>query len=153
MLNVIVGRYRGPDYIHCGRVYFDNKYKDEWLEEDFVKDIIRDIDQSELRGHCVISPILGQIPITDIAGGTKTVILMKYLPEKIYNGSSCGENCAKWIIEAAKDHDVTIRLGYPMPFDEVESFKIRILNTGEIATTPEEFFFAYMRATEVPYEG
>lgn len=78
--------------------YFDNNYQDEWMEDEKVKQIIRDIDKSELVDvHIVLSPVLGAIPVTQISGGAKAVILMLKMPELLVHGNSCGDNCADWI--------------------------------------------------------
>lgn len=55
--------------------YFNNNYQDEWMEDEEVKQIIRDIDSSELLNpQIVISPVLGAIPVTQISGGAKAVV-------------------------------------------------------------------------------
>ena len=46
--------------------YFNNNYQDEWFEDDLVKQIIKDIDLSDvLNAQIVISPVLGAIPDSD----------------------------------------------------------------------------------------
>ena len=63
--------------------YFNNNYQDEWLEDTLVKQMIRDIDNSEvLSAQVVLSPVLGAIPVTQISGGVKAVILMLKRPER-----------------------------------------------------------------------
>ena len=58
-------------------VYFNNRYENEWLEDPVVKQIVRDIDHSEiLSNRAVESAVLGIIPITRISGGAKALILM-----------------------------------------------------------------------------
>ena len=55
-------------------VYFNNRYEDEWLEDPVVKQIVRDIDHSEiLSNRAVESPVLGIIPLTRISGGDSGV--------------------------------------------------------------------------------
>ena len=77
------------------------------------------------------SPVLGKIPPTMLSGGTKTLLLMLNEPEKVFNASTCGDNCAKWILEIAKRQDLTINLGHLMDFGS-GYFEIEILNTGQI---------------------
>ena len=43
-------------------------------------------------------------------GGVKTLILMKNMPQKVFNASTCGDNCAKWILNIAQNQDITINL-------------------------------------------
>lgn len=99
--------------------YFDNNYQDEWMEDEKVKQIIRDIDKSELVDvHIVLSPVLGAIPVTQISGGAKAVILMLKMPEMLIHGNSCGDNCADWIARIGKMQDIHVHLTYPMRFPE-----------------------------------
>lgn len=98
-------------------VYFDNTYEDKWITSDFARAIIKDIDKSEVIGsHCIESPVLGAIPPTQLAGGTKTLLLMYFEPETIFNASTCGDNCAKWILQIAREKDITINLRHFMNF-------------------------------------
>lgn len=64
--------------------------------------MIQDVDKSTVLDSGVIdSPVMGKIPPTSLSGGVKTLILMKNEPEKIFNASACGDNCAKWILHLA----------------------------------------------------
>ena len=56
------------------------------------------------------SPIFGKIPPTGLSGGVKTLILVKFEKEKIFNASTCGDNCAKWLLKIAESEDQTINL-------------------------------------------
>lgn len=102
--------------------YFNNNFQDEWMEDELVKQIIRDIDGSDLiSAQIVLSPVLGAIPVTQISGGAKAVILMLKMPELLIHGNSCGDNCAEWITKVGKMQDINVHLTYPMRFpDDVE---------------------------------
>lgn len=73
-----------------------------------------------LGANCVQSPILGQVPPTSIAGGTKTLLLIYNEPGNVFNVSACGDNCAKWILEISKERDVVINLRYFMHFGLIQ---------------------------------
>ena len=63
MLHIIWGDYKGKNYIFDPNTYFDNAYEDEWLTDPLSKEIVRNIDRSELVGpNLVQSPVLGAIP-------------------------------------------------------------------------------------------
>lgn len=94
MLKIIFGEL--PEAIYNTDVYFGNTYEDTWVTASFAKDVIKDIDKSEvLSAYCIQSPILGQITPSQLSGGTKTLLLMYNEPERIFNASTCGDNCAK----------------------------------------------------------
>ena len=146
MLSIFFGKYRGSEYIENPDLFFDNTYADEWLTDERSKEMVKDVDRSDLIGpNLVISPVLGSIPITRLSGGVKTLIQVDHDPHHVYNASVCGDNCAKWLLRIGEDKDVLVRLGHMMHFernaqmqagpDEKSDRKpltIRIANTGEI---------------------
>lgn len=137
MLRIYYGDYEGDNYIQSPAYYFDNVYEDSWLMKESTKDMVRRVDESEIISpYLVNSSVLGPIPPTLLSGGVKTLILIDNDSEHVFNASACGNNCSKLLLEIAKDKDVTIRLGYPMIFEE--PFKIFIVNTGTYATTRKE---------------
>lgn len=137
----------GSKYIHSAGIFFDAEYEEEWITEDIVKDMIADVDKSTvISGRLIDSPILGPIPPTDISSGVKTLIMARNDNSRIYNLTSCGDNCAKWAIKIAEDRDVIMRLGHFMNFEDAEPFQIQILNTGVIVTTQMEFINEMVKA-------
>lgn len=84
--------------------------------------------------------IIGTVPMNVLRKNSAkniTLILVKFEKDKIFNASTCGDNCAKWLLKIAEAEDRTINLRHLMKF-EVEPFNIRILNTNEIVHTMEE---------------
>lgn len=113
-------------------MFFKNDYEDEWITDSFVKEMIRDVDRSEVIDSGIIdSPVLGKIPPLGLSGGVKTLILVKFEPEKVFNASTCGDNCAKWLLNIAEEEDRTVNLRHIMDFGE-SVFEIRILNNGTV---------------------
>ena len=64
--------------------------------------------------------------------------LMLNEPDKIFNASTCGDNCAKWILEIGKQKDLTINLRHMMGFGKDTEFEIRIQNGGEVVHSMKE---------------
>jgi len=138
MLNIIYGEM--PDAIFNTSLYFDNTYYDAWLDDEFVREMIKSVDKAEvLSGQAVDSKALGVIPVTKISGGLKTLMLIYNQPEKVFNASTCGDNCAKWILKIADrlEKDVTINLHHIMDFGEGQ-FEINILNNGKVVHNMSE---------------
>ena len=136
MLHIFYGEM--ADVIYNTSVYFKNVYEDEWITDSFTKEMIMDIDKSRVLDNAVIdSPVMGKIAPTSWSGGVKTLILMNYEPEKVFNASACGDNCAKWILKIAQEKELTINLRHIMDFGK-GSFTIHILNTGEIVHNMKE---------------
>lgn len=136
MLNIYYGKM--PEAVFNTAVYFKNAYEDAWITDPVAKEMILDIDKSVVLDSAVIdSPVLGKISPLGLSGGVKTLILMKNERSKVFNASTCGDNCAKWILRLAEEEDLTINLRHLMDFGEGR-FNIRILNTGQIVYSMKE---------------
>lgn len=136
MLNVFFGNM--PDAVYNTAVFFKNDYEDEWIVDPFVREMIRDVDRSEVLDSGVIdSPVLGKIPPLNLSGGVKTLILVKFEPSRVFNASTCGDNCAKWLLRITETEDRTVNLRHIMDFGE-ESFAIRVLNNNSIVRSMTE---------------
>lgn len=136
MLNIFYGEMEHA--IYNTSVYFKNTYEEKWIVSKLSKEMIEDIDKSKVIDSGVVdSPVLGKIPPISLSGGVKTLILIANEPDKVFNASTCGDNCAKWILKIAEKKDVTINLRHIMDFGK-ESFAIKVLNTGQIVHSMEE---------------
>ncbi|MDY2628044.1 MAG: DUF4869 domain-containing protein [Lachnospiraceae bacterium] len=136
MLNIYFGDM--PEAIYNTSVYFKNVYEDEWITDEFSKAMIKDIDKSSVIGPRIIdSPVLGGITPRELSGGVKTLILIYKVPDRIFNASTCGDNCAKWILKMGEEKDITINLRHLMDFGD-RDFEINILNTNQIVHNMRE---------------
>ena len=90
--------WRYAEAIYNTAVYFKNVYEDEWITDPLSREMIADVDKSVVLGSGIIdSPVLGKIPPLSLSGGVKTLMLIDHMPEQIFNASTCGDNCAKWL--------------------------------------------------------
>ncbi len=127
--------------------YFDNVYEDEWIEDDFVKEMIKDVDKSTvISAHVIESPVFGAITPQGLSGGVKVLILMLKDDSFVYNMSNCGNSCAKWILKIAEQKDLTVYLQHILRFEG--SFEIQIMNTGKIVHNTREYVLALLEAEE-----
>jgi len=127
-----------PEAIYNTAVFFKNVYEDGWITQPLSKEMIADVDKSIVLDNAVIdSPVLGKIPPLSLSGGVKTLILIANVPDKVFNASTCGDNCAKWILKMGKDRDITINLRHLMDFGD-EDFELRILNTNQVVRNMSE---------------
>ena len=130
MLNVYFGDM--PEAIYNTNIYFNNTYKDNWITKPLSRKIIQAVDHSEVIDEKTIaSPVFGNMSPKKLSGGVKTLLLIAYDKTKVFNASTCGDNCAEWILRIADDKKVIINLRHLMDFGKGE-FKIRVLNTGKI---------------------
>jgi hypothetical protein len=136
MLNVYYGDM--PNAVYNPVIYFKNTYEDSWITDELSKAMIKDVDKSEVIGPRIIdSPVLGGITPRELSGGVKTLILINKVPERVFNASACGDNCAKWILKIGEDKDITINLRHLMDFGK-EEFTLNILNTNQIVHSMKE---------------
>lgn len=136
MLNVFYGDMKEAVYNTAS--YFKYDYEDNWITDPFVKDMIFDVDKSTVIDSGVIdSPVLGKISPLGLSGGVKTLILVKFNIKKVFNASTCGDNCARWFLKMTEEEDRTINLRHLMNFGK-EPFTIRILNTNQLVHSMKE---------------
>ena len=131
MLSVFFGDME--NVIYNTNVYFNNTYKDRWITTDLARAIIKAVDKSEvIDSKTIKSPIFGIISPKKLSGGVKTLLLIAHDNSgKIFNASTCGDNCAEWILKIAEKEKVVINLRHLMDFGKGE-FKIKVMNTGKI---------------------
>ena len=136
MLHVYYGDMK--EAVYNTSAYFKNHYEDAWIVDPMVKEIIRDVNHSEVIDSGVIDhPVLGKIPPLSLSGGVKTLILVKFEPDVVFNASTCGDNCARWFLKLAEQEDRTINLRHLMNFGK-DSFELHILNTNQAVHSMKE---------------
>ena len=132
MLNIYFGPM--PEAIYNTAVYFKNTYEDRWITAPLAVEMIRDVDHSKVVGAQVIeSPVLGMITPLQLSGGVKTLLLIANdkSGKRVFNASTCGDNCARWLLRLAEKRKVVVNLRHLMDFGD-EAFRIRVLNNGKI---------------------
>jgi len=136
MLHVFYGDL--PTAIYNTAVYFKNVYEDAWLTTPPVPQMIEDIDKSTvISGGIIDSPVLGKISPLGLSGSVKTLILIQNVPDKIFNASACGDDCAPWLLRLAKEKDITINLRHLMDFGH-ETFDLHIVNVNQTVHNMKE---------------
>ena len=135
MLSIYFGEM--PEAIYNTAAYFKNTYQENWIISDFAREVIKGVDHSEVIDKQLIkSPMLGMISPEQLSGGTKTLILIKNCPGMVFNASTCGDNCARYILKIARERDVTINLYHIMRFGQ--RFRAKILNDGAVVDCMEQ---------------
>ena len=130
MLHIRFGKIK--DVVYNTSLFFKHQYDPKWLEDEEVQQMITDIDKSKVLGsHAIESPVMGIIPPTSLSGGVKTLILIKEMPEQLFNASNCGDNCAGWLLRIGEEQDVTVNLRHIMDFGD-KPFEIHVVNTNQI---------------------
>ena len=151
MLHVYFGEMQ--DVVYNTEVYFRNTYLDEWLDDAFAQRMIKDVDKATVIGPRLIdSKALGKIPPVDLSGGVKTLLLIWNQPDKVFNASNCGDNCAKWLLRIAEKRDVTVNLHHIMDFGS-GTFEIEVLNSGVVVHDMGEFVVEAVRALRPSSDG
>lgn len=119
--------------------FFDNTYENEWITNPLSKKMILDVDKSTVIGtHLIESPVLDPISPLQLSGGVKTLMLMTFDENNNVFNATCGDNCAKWILEISNHKDLTINLRHIMNFGK-KPFEAKILNTCQIVHNMLEF--------------
>ena len=139
MLNVYVGSIKGE--IYNTSMYFDHTYLNEWLIDDLSQKMIKSIDKAEVfESRAIKNKHFGIMSIMQLSEGAKTLLLLQNGKKQYYNASTCGDNCAKWILKIAKQskEDIYITLHHVMNFGD-KPFEIRIVNNDVIVHNYDEY--------------
>lgn len=143
MLQIWFGDREDANY---GPSWFQHNYHPEWFEDPFVQEMVLAVDQSEVRSALVIdSPVLGPIPPEKLSGGLQTLIMIYEKPSLIFDATSCGENCAEWLLKIGNQKNVTVCLNYAMPFRAAEPFDLMILNENRVVHTFRDYVSVAIR--------
>ncbi len=140
MLRLFFGDMKEAAY---GPTWFKYNYEPLWFEDELVKAMVREVDHTEYISDSVFdSPVLGKIPPERLSGGVKTLIMIYKMPEKIFNATSCGANCAHMLLEIGKRENVTVNLRYYMPMKGLDPFEIEIVNLNRVVTNERDYALA-----------
>ncbi len=137
MLTIHFGDMDGV--VYSTSVFFNNTYSGEWFSDAFAQKMIASVDKGKVLGpNAIETKVLGVIPPEKLSSGLKTLLLMNFMPERVYNASNCGDNCARWILAIAKKQNITINLYHLMDFGN-RRFTAKVANTGETIHSMDEF--------------
>lgn len=98
-----------------------------------------------IKGELIESDVLGPIPPERLSGGLMTLISIYKNPDMIFDATSCGDNCAEWLLETGKKEDVTVELNYLMKFPDDGRLNMRIANTGRTVTSEDEYILEALK--------
>lgn len=119
MLNVIFGRENCDDFVLDTRVWFRKHKKPEWFEDAFVKEFLKEVDNTTVLFEEALKDYKGRGISTEmISTGCKTLCDIYYGDGIIFYGSGMGDNCIPFLIRISEMKDVTIVLEHYMDFPE-----------------------------------
>ena len=143
MLKIYFGEMKDVNY---GPFWFKNNYAPDWFKDAFVQNMILGVDKSKyVDGLVIESPVFGAIPPEKLSGGVQTLIMIYERPDLVFDATSCGDNCAKWLLEIGKRKDVTVNLNYLMHLEREAEFEVYVENTGETISTPEQYVYTAIK--------
>ena len=130
------------EYVYRVDDRFELEFESEWLMHDFVKRIINEIDETEVRyDGTLYNSTLGPIVPKELSTGVKSLILIYELGIKV-SGERMGDNCLPYLLELSEQKDVYMALNHlpTFPCD----FTAEIINSGVIVHTIRDFVNAYI---------
>lgn len=122
--------------------FFRNAFQEEWLDDELSRRMVEGVDRAVVEsGRLVRSRVLGPISPYDLSGGVKTLLLVRHVPDRVFNASTCGDDCALWLLAMGRERDVTVNLKHMMDFGGGR-FSIEVANDGSVAHTMAELVMA-----------
>lgn len=146
MLNVLWERLhvakKRDNFIVKPSVVFDTFYDRSWLENEWAKRVVSDIDNVPMVRDSVFESIVyaGLSP-QYLCNGTKNLFLCRYIDNQFNHFSKMGENCYKYLFEIAKMKDVyMIATAFVFPTDsDMCGQQVRFINHNRVVNTAEDF--------------
>lgn len=142
MLSIYIGK--DWDSIVAIDSYYNHVSYKEWYDDPVVRQIIKDIDGSDVVStEMVMHPLLGGLPMEKISGGAKALILLYKGSEFPVDLMVCGDNCQEWIARISKmvDCRATASGTGHLDFKDME-FDFYCENNGERITETEKWWDA-----------
>lgn len=142
--------YNGDKLLRRIPSYFNEVYEKEWFSDPLVKDMVKDIDQSNVVADGVIdSPFLGLIPPTELSGGLKGLLLMKFeesVKDRYFYGGQFGDNTLGYMLRIADEspYDIKLAVNHSLHFPDKFN-KIYIENDKTTVDNIDDFFFKYLK--------
>lgn len=100
--------------------------------------MVAGVDRAEVKsGRLVVSRVLGPISPYELSGGVKALPLVRHVPDRAFNVSTCGGNCARWLLRMGRGRDVTVNLRHMMDFGG-RRFTIEVANDGTVVHSMAE---------------
>ena len=122
--------------------YFNAMKQRDWFNNILVKDIIKEIDNSDaIKDEYIESPVLGAISPDRLSCGCKGVILLAVMDSPNIYATKCGDNCANKILEIAEMKDITITLHHCMKFPR--DFSAVLVDIGKTIHNRKEYTEAF----------
>lgn len=126
------------DIMHVAPKWFDGNFEDEWLQDPFVIEIVKEVDHSDLVDKILMSPVLGTVDALKMSGGSKTLICLYKEPSLYkYNVKHCGDNCCNMLLEIGKRKDIHIFV--PQLLDLTGEFSIYLENSNKVITNEIDY--------------
>lgn len=118
-----------------------------WVDSEFSRKVITDIDKIDVMDSTIsVKDILQRhkLSLDSLATGTKNVLVCRYYeddgPDPIYNRlGRMGENCFKWLMQAATVRDIYIVTTVFRRFrdEDMQGASVCFVDTGKIVTTAD----------------
>lgn len=108
-LNIYFGfdgnRLRNPP------VFFDLHFNNNWLDNDFTRKLLKDIEGVEVLGtRHYIHPYFGDISPRELSGGVKALLILYNLEDGkvLIDLAEMGQNCIRYLEDILKEKSLTV---------------------------------------------
>lgn len=152
MLKIWFGKnYPFEGVIHRVDHFFDTRKEKEWFSDKFNQEMIYDVDHGTkvLKDFALENPLIGGMSPDKLSGSVKTLILIKEMPDLIFDATNCGDDSFKWLFKMCETLDRTVVLRYQPIIPDVDA-KFICLNdntyvndAAEMAVKSIDYLFTF----------
>ena len=121
--NNFTHKYKREEVVRKPNLWWQFNSKPGWLDNDVCKQMVKDIDDSEvISDYVIISPIFGSISPMQLSGGVIMLAII-YNTDNICDFTACGDDCVPWLIKLGTLKDVYVTCNY-IPHFPLDGFEL-----------------------------
>lgn len=95
------------------------RFEDDWLVDDYTKQIVKELDNSEVLGNKAIqSPVLDIIPPDWLSATCKNIIMMSKGTDMTFTSSFLSNTASKYLQEISSKHDIHLYMNHMFKYTE-----------------------------------
>ena len=146
-----------PSNARATNAHIELTYEPEWFDDPLVKQMIKDIDDSNVVSYLSMeNPLFGVHSFRELSAGVKTLIMLLKCPDDDtfpFWLTKCGDNCTTRICKIAKLVNKEAYLSHLMQFkDNDDTSYLRIVGDDTVYKTGKEFNLGLLKMYNKNYD-
>lgn len=135
MLNIILTREITNNTVFFVEYYFESAWEHHWIDNDFARAVIKDIDNCEVVAPCFIRDQYSNLFVPQwLSIEVLTILSIMFHTNNnlIFDIVACTLKSTKWLQRIGAVRDVTIQTSDTIFLEDNEHLPVRLVNTDKL---------------------